>query len=424
MNSLLIQGVLLNGNPQDILIEGNKIAKIAPSIPIQPQMERIEGNGLIAVPGLANLHTHAAMTLFRGYGDDLPLQTWLEKYIWPVEAHLSEDDVYWGVRLACLEMACSGTTCFLDMYSFPHAIAQAVEDSGMRAVVCYTLFDRGDVKRAQLDRECCYKYKQEFEKYSDRVVYAIAPHAIYTVSGPQLTFCNEFAQQENVLVHLHLSETEREIADCIAETGMRPVLYLDSIGALSNKLILAHSLHLNDQELDVIAHRGAATVHNPASNMKLSSGIGFRFDDMLSRNIPVGIGTDGCSSSNNLDMYVAMRLAALLGKASTGNPTACNANDIYAAATYNGYQILGINAGKIEEGALADICLIKKDRPILVPCHNLVSNLVYSSDSSIVDTTIVNGNIIMKRGEIKEQDIVVEEASKRAYNLIKKYGVK
>lgn len=424
MTGTLIRQVQIDGVEQDILIKGNRIAKIAKDIRIEGFVNRIEGKGLTAVPGMANLHTHAAMTLFRGYGDDLPLFTWLNDYIWPVEAHLTEEDVYWGVRLACLEMARTGTTCFLDMYSFPLATAQAVEDSGLRGVISYTLFDRGDKKRAEEDRRCCYDYLKAFQRFSSRVSYSIGPHAIYTVSGEQLRFCRDFADETGVLVHLHLSETQKEIDDALTEYGKRPALYLESLGALSDKFVLAHSLYLSDEELQVIASSGAACVHNPASNMKLASGQGFRFEEMKKLGIPVGIGTDGCSSSNNLDMFIAMRLAALLGKVSFLDPTVLKSQEIYNAATQDGYKILNIDGGRLEEGALADLCLLRLNTPVMTPCHNLVSNLVYSADGSVVDTTIVDGNTIMLHGKIEGENEVIEAAARCAYNLITNYGIK
>lgn len=424
MSKTLIRKALIAGVESDILIEGNRISRIAPEIAVEGYCKLIDAKGLIAVPGMANLHTHAAMTLFRGYGDDLPLFTWLNDYIWPVEAHMTEEDVYWGVRLACLEMARTGTTCFFDMYSFPLATAQAVEDSGMRGVVSYTLFDRGDTKRAKLDQENCYRYLEAFKRFSSRVVYSIGPHAIYTVSGGQLRFCREFADETGVLVHLHLSETQKEVDDAMAEYGQRPALYLEEIGALSEKFVLAHSLFFSDEELEVIARRGASCVHNPASNMKLASGQGFRFEDMKQLGIPIGLGTDGCSSSNNLDMFIAMRMAALLGKVSYLDPTVFKATDIYHAATSEGYKILGIDAGRVEEGAVADLCLLCSKTPIMTPCHNLVSNLVYSADGSVVDTTIVDGEVLMLHGTIEGEEEVLEEASRRAYDLITKHGIK
>ncbi len=422
-NPILIVGATVNGSIQDLLIKGNRIARIAPTIPVEDDYEVLEGCRRVVVPGMANTHTHAAMTLFRGYGDDLPLMRWLEEYIWPVEAHMTEEDVYWGVRLACLEMMRTGTTAFLDMYSFPMATAQAVEDSGLRGVVSYTLFDRGDAKRAQEDRDNCTRYRKEFEHFSDRVIFSIGPHAIYTVTAPQLRFCRDFADETGVLVHLHLSETQIEVQNAIKEYGLRPVHYLEKIGALSDRFILAHALWMEEEELDIIARYGAATVHNPASNMKLASGYAFKFEEMKRRGIRVGIGTDGCSSSNNLDMFIAMRLAALLGKVWRFDPTATASESIYRAATLDGYRILGRDGGRIEEGALADLCLLRTDRPTMVPMHNLVSNLVYSADGSVVDSTIVNGKILMREGVIPGEEEVIAQANQRAYKLISNYGI-
>ncbi|KGN97950.1 chlorohydrolase [Porphyromonas gingivicanis] len=424
MKPILISGALINGIVQDLLIEENRIARIAPFIPQKEEYDVLEGAHRVVVPGMANTHTHAAMTLFRGYGDDLPLMPWLEDYIWPVEAHLTEEDIYWGVRLACLEMIRTGTTLFLDMYASPLATAQAVEDSGIRAVVGCTLFDRGDEARAKLDRDNCYQYLKDFEQYSDRVIYSIAPHAIYTVSEKQLQFCRNFADETGVLVHLHLSETQKEVADAIQQYGMRPAEYLEKIGAISDRFVLAHSLWLEDNELDIIARAGAATVHNPASNMKLASGFSFRFEEMKQRGIRVGIGTDGCSSSNNLDMFIAMRMAALLGKVWRYDSTATSAQDVYQAATETGYHILGLEGGVLKEGALADLCLLKTNVPTMVPMHNLISNLVYSADGSVVDTTIVDGRILMREGVIPGEEEVIMKAAQKAYKLIANYGIK
>lgn len=424
MKPILISGALINGIVQDLLIEENRIARIAPFIPQKEEYDVLEGAHRVVVPGMANTHTHAAMTLFRGYGDDLPLMPWLEDYIWPVEAHLTEEDIYWGVRLACLEMIRTGTTLFLDMYASPLATAQAVEDSGIRAVVGCTLFDRGDEARAKLDRDNCYQYLKDFEQYSDRVIYSIAPHAIYTVSEKQLQFCRNFADETGVLVHLHLSETQKEVADAIQQYGMRPAEYLEKIGAISDRFVLAHSLWLEDNELDIIARAGAATVHNPASNMKLASGFSFRFEEMKQRGIRVGIGTDGCSSSNSLDMFIAMRMAALLGKVWRYDSTATSAQDVYQAATETGYHILGLEGGVLKEGALADLCLLKTNVPTMVPMHNLISNLVYSADGSVVDTTIVDGRILMREGVIPGEEEVIMKAAQKAYKLIANYGIK
>ncbi|GAD06715.1 5-methylthioadenosine/S-adenosylhomocysteine deaminase [Porphyromonas crevioricanis] len=420
-NKILIQGAILDGQATDLLIEDNRISRIAPKIESGVDMRLIDGSHKAIVPGMYNCHTHSAMTYFRGYGDDLNLMDWLEGYIWPVEAHLTPEDVYWGSKLACLEMIRSGTAAFLDMYTFPLSTAQAVEDMGLRAVLSYTLFDRDDPERAALDREQSYVYLEKFKAFSDRITFSIGPHAIYTVSGPQLQFCHRFAEENDVLIHLHLSETEGECRDAMEKYGLSPVRYLHKLGVLSPHLVLAHAVWVDEEEMDLLAKYGCKVVHNPASNLKLASGYQFRYEEMRRRGILIGLGTDGTSSSNNLDMYRAMHLAALMGKAWRKDPTAVTARDIYRTATADGAAIMGIDAGVIAEGKLADLCLVDLKKPEMVPCHNLVSNLVYSaSGSAVVDTTIVDGRILMLHGKIEGEDEIIDKAAEVAYKLIAK----
>ena len=419
MSSILIKGALIGDATQDLLIVDNLIDKIGVNLlPIDEDTEILDGRNKAVVPGLCNGHTHCAMTLFRGYGDDLPLQTWLEEYIWPVEAHMTEEDIYIGALLGCIEMIKSGTTCFLDMYTAPEATARAVLETGIRANLSYTLFDRGDVVRAQLDRDNCYRYKKLFAELPERISWSVGPHAIYTVSGEQLHFAKEFAEEYSVPIHLHLSETEREVKDCITEHGTTPVRYLKEIDALSPNCIMAHSLWLDDEELDILARHRCTLVHNPASNMKLASGERFRYEEMKKRGIPVAIGTDGCSSSNDLDMYIAMRMASLLGKVWRYDPTAVCATGVYHSATEVGYAMLGLKGGRIAEGYLADLCLIDLETPSMVPCHNLTSNLVYAGSSSIVSTTIVDGVLLMQDRVIVGADKIIEMAHHTAYVLL------
>lgn len=423
-HSTLIRSALIHGKQQDLLIEGNRIARIATNLPIPPKAHIIEAQGKALLPGFANTHTHCAMTLFRGYGDDLPLQSWLEEYIWPVEAQMSEEDIYWGSMLGCLEMIKSGTTLFLDMYASPLSTARAVQETGMRAVLSYTFFDRGDAERARIDRENALKYYQLFDQLPETITYALGPHAIYTVSVDQLRFCRRFSEEYNIPVHFHLSETEKENADCLQVHGATPVRLLHQAEALNNHFVMAHSLYLDDQELDLLSQHGCSVVHNPASNMKLASGERFRFEEMKQRNIRIGIGTDGASSSNNLDMFQAMSYAALLGKVWRNDPTATSAQDILYSATEGGYKILGIDGGRIAEGSLADLILVDLSLPEMVPCHNLISNLVYSANGHVVDTTIVNGKVLMQNRKVPQEELIIERASEAAYNLIKKYGIR
>ena len=418
--SILIKNVLHQDKLTDVLIEGNRIARIASGIATPAGAEVLDGTDKAIIPGFINTHTHASMTLFRGYGDDLPLMTWLEDYIWPVEAQMTAHDVYVGARLACLEMLRSGTTCFLDMYMHPLETAKAVEEMGLRAHLSYTLFDQGNAERAELDRKRSYEYFDRFKEFSDRITFTLGPHAIYTVSGEQLQFCHQFAVEHNVKIHLHLSETKGEIDECVRQHGLMPVRYLEKLGILSEHLVLAHVVWIDDEEMDLLAKYNVSVVHNPASNLKLASGYAFKYEEMKRRGIRIGIGTDGCSSSNNLDMVVAMKLASFLGKGWRFDSTACKADDIFASATSVGADILGIPAGRVEEGALADVCLVDLNTPELVPLNSLTSNLVYAtSGSSCVDTVIVDGRILMRDKYVPGQEAIIAEAREVARRLFK-----
>ena len=418
--SILIKNVLHQDKLTDVLIEGNRIARIASGISAPAGAEVLDGTDKAIIPGFINTHTHASMTLFRGYGDDLPLMTWLEDYIWPVEAQMTAHDVYVGARLACLEMLRSGTTCFLDMYMHPLETAKAVEEMGLRAHLSYTLFDQGNAERAELDRKRSYEYFDRFKEFSDRITFTLGPHAIYTVSGEQLQFCHQFAVEHNVKIHLHLSETKGEIDECVRQHGLTPVRYLEKLGILSEHLVLAHVVWIDDEEMDLLAKYNVSVVHNPASNLKLASGYAFKYEEMKRRGIRIGIGTDGCSSSNNLDMVVAMKLASFLGKGWRFDSTACKADDIFASATSIGADILGIPAGRVEEDALADVCLVDLNTPELVPLNSLTSNLVYAtSGSSCVDTVIVDGRILMRDKYVPGQEAIIAEAREVARRLFK-----
>ena len=418
--SILVKNVLHQDKLTDVLIEGNRIARIAEGISAPAGAEVLDGTDKAIIPGFINTHTHASMTLFRGYGDDLPLMTWLQDYIWPVEAQMTSHDVYVGARLACLEMLRSGTTCFLDMYMHPLETAKAVEEMGLRAHLSYTLFDQGNAERAELDRKRSYEYFERFKEFSDRITFTLGPHAIYTVSGEQLQFCHQFAKEHNVKIHLHLSETKGEIDECVRQHGLTPVRYLDKLGILSEHLVLAHVVWIDDEEMDLLAKHNVSVVHNPASNLKLASGYAFKYEEMKRRGIRIGIGTDGCSSSNNLDMIVAMKLASFLGKGWRFDSTACKADDIFASATSVGADILGIPAGRVEEGALADVCLVDLNTPELVPLNSLTSNLVYAtSGSSCVDTVIVDGRILMRDKYVPGQEAIIAEAREVTRRLFK-----
>lgn len=423
-SSIFIKDVLLEDRVTNIRIQGDRICDIGPDLNSSKDDILIDGKQKAAIPGLVNCHTHAAMTYFRGYGDDRDLMDWLENMIWPVEAHLSPEDIYWGSRLACIEMIKSGTTAFLDMYTYPEATAQAVVDSGLRATLSYTMFDRGDPVRAKLDRDNCEKYFRLFQELPQRVQFAVGPHAIYTVSGEQLKFAHSFALEHDCPVNLHLAETLVEWKDCVSEFGTTPVRYLHRLGVLSPKLILAHSLWMDSEEIQLLADHGCSVVHNPASNMKLASGYRFRYREFLQKGVKVGLGTDGCSSSNNLDMITSMKLASLLAKAWTADPKEMKAEEIFHTATVSGSEILGIDAGRIEKGAKADIVLVDLSLPEMVPLHSFVSNLVYSANGSCVTDVIVDGVVLMQDRQISQEKDCLYKAQEISEKLLQKAGRK
>ena len=406
-------------HPVDIFIEGNRIKKIGKGINGEAS-QTIDATGKAVIPGLINGHTHAAMTLFRGFADDMKLMPWLEERIWPNEAKLTQEDVYWGSKLACLEMIKSGTTTFLDMYQKFSATADAVEEMGIRGFLSPTCFDWFDPVQTEKGKQECERHYKQAEAYGPRVRYTVGPHAIYTVSGPFLQWIDRFAREKNVLIHLHLSETEGEVKNSIEKFGLSPVRYLYKLGVLSPRLVIAHGIYVDDDEIRMLADHDVKVVHNPASNLKLTSGIRFKFKEMKDAGIKVGLGTDGCSSSNNLDMIETMKLASLIGKAWRKDPETLTAREMLDAATSVGADILGLDAGRLEEGALADLVLVDLKIPAFTPNFNFVSNLVYAANGSCVDTVICDGKVLMQGRKVPHEEEIMEEAARRAYDLMKR----
>ena len=415
--SILIKDILIDNERTDLLIVGNKIDAIGKELDKAADTV-IDGAGKAAVPGFINCHTHAAMTLFRGYADDMPLQTWLSEKIWPNEAKLTDNDLYWGTKLACLEMIKSGTTTFFDMYYNYRISAKAVEEMGIRAVFSEVCFDHfNDVEREKSKRRI-EKLFENTSSFSSRVGYAIGPHAIYTVSGEMLQWANKKAQEYDIPLNMHLAETRKEVDDSVARFGLTPVRYLRKLGLLSPSLVLAHVLWVDDEEIRMLADYGVKVVHNPNSNMKLASGYRFKAEEMRNAGIVVGLGTDGCCSSNNLDMIEAMKTASLLAKAWSFDPTALSARAVFDMATGNGAAILGIDAGRIAPGCLADIALIDLRSAAFTPNFNFISNLVYAANGSCVDTLICDGRVVMSGRKVSGEEEILERAAHSAYDLI------
>ena len=411
--SLAVTGAVLAGERVGLRAEDGLIVELGPEVKSQPEDERVDADGALLVPGLINGHTHAAMTLFRGYGDDLPLMQWLKEKIWPVERKLEPDDVYWGTRLACLEMVRNGTVRFWDMYWHPEAAARAVRDAGLRATVAAPLIDVGD--RGEALREAAMRSLDELAGGHGRVDAGLAPHAIYTVSEENLRWIGELAAERGLPIHIHLSETEQEVSDCLAAHKLRPAHYIDQIGLLSPRTLLAHGVWLDDEELDLIAARGAVIVTNPVANLKLAVGRVFPYLRARSAGVRVGLGTDGPGSNNSLDLFADMKMFALLHKHEARDSAAVTANEAWEIATGRRAPLLGAAHG-LEVGQPADFLLLRARAPEL-NFGELPAALVYAASGAVVQSTVVAGRVLMRDGHVEGGEEVLSHALERARRL-------
>ncbi|HEX7280235.1 MAG TPA: amidohydrolase [Solirubrobacterales bacterium] len=410
--SLRIENALLDGERVAVRCEDGAIAAIGSAVEAQPGDETLDAGGAHLLPPLVNGHTHAAMTLFRGSGGDLPLMPWLEEKIWPVEAKLSDEDVYWGARLACAEMLLSGTTRFWDMYWHPEATARAVTDAGVRATIGAPLFDlNGSPEKL---RESAHRSLEQLAGFGPRITPALAPHAIYTVSEESLRWIGELSAERDLPVQIHLSETENEVQGCIAEHGERPAFYLDRLGMLSERTVLAHGVWLDPDELALIAERGATVVTNPVANMKLAVGGVFPHPAARTAGVPVGLGTDGAGSNDSLDLLADLKTFALVQKHAAADPTAIDAAEAWAVATGAAAPRLG--ATRLEVGAPADFLLLRPDSPEL-GIGDLQADLVYAASATSVDSVVAGGEILLRDGELPGLGEVVARAAERAERL-------
>ncbi len=414
--SILIKKILCRKKIKDVLIKGNLIAKIADDIN-EPADTIIDGSKRVIMPSFVNSHTHAATTILRGYSDDLRVIPWLEKKIWPFEAKLTEEDVYWAAKYGCMEMIKTGTTFFCDMYWFFHGTARAVEEMGIRSAISSVFIDNFDPEKSKAQIKETEKLFQESKKYSDRIKFILGPHAIYTVSENSLRWIKDFAKEHNLLINIHLSESEDEVNKCLQQHNMRPVEYLESIGFLGPNVITPHTIWVNDHEIDLLEKYQVKPIYTPCSNMKLASGA-FQYTKMKDR-LLIGLGTDGCASNNSLSMIVDMKIAALHQKCVTGDPTVLSVNEVLSLATVNGAKIFNLNCGRIEEGALADVLLLDDNNFALHPKHNMFSNLVYAAESDCIDTVICDGKILMQNRKVPGEDRIIYEVEERAERIAK-----
>jgi 5-methylthioadenosine/S-adenosylhomocysteine deaminase len=413
--SLAIVNSVLDCKRVGVRAEDGVIVSVGPRIRPREGDEVIDAGGMAIVPGLVNGHTHAAMTLFRGHGDDIPLMRWLQDVIWPVEARLDEEDVYWGTRLACVEMIRTGTVRFWDMYWHPAATVRAVEDAGIRATISAPLVDLGDAAGGHGVPEMAEQSLEEIGEPRDLVDPALGPHAIYTVSELGLSWIGEASAQRGLPVHIHLSETENEVVQCLRDHGVRPAEYLDRLGILGPRTVLAHCAWLDESELALVAERGATLITNPVANLKLAVGRVFPYRAARRHRIPIGLGTDGAGSNNSLDLLQDLKILALVQKHEARDPSVLSAEDAWRIATGQTAPLLG-GSGRIAVGERADFLLVRGDTPEL-GVGDLTAGLVYAAAGSVVHTTIVNGRVLMRGGVIEGADEVLAKARERAKRL-------
>lgn len=411
----------------DVLIDGKRIAEVGPGIYERlvaegnaSAVEVIDAAGKLVIPGFVNAHTHAAMTLLRSYADDYPLHTWLTEKIWPVEARLTGEDVYWGTLLAIVEMIRAGVTTFADMYFFMDHVARAVAESGVRAAIAPGMFDRGDWS-AQID---------EVKRLADtwhggaggRIQVMFGPHAPYSALGGFRPVA-QAAKELGLRVHVHLAETRKEVEDSLREHGVTPVVLAEREGLFEAPVLAAHCVHVTPEEMEIMAARGVAVAHNPTSNMKLGSGRA-PVQAMIDRGILVALGTDGTSSNNNLDLLEEARLAAFLAKLE-GEPSQLPAPVCLDMATIYGAKALGLeNVGALRPGYAADIVIVDTSGAHWVPPHDPCANLIYSGNSQDVETVLVDGEVVMERRTLRtlDEERILKEAGRRGIALVRGDG--
>lgn len=404
----------------DIGISGSMIL-FTGTAPLNWQADEIiDCTGKLVIPGFVNAHTHAAMTLFRGYGCDLALMDWLQTKIWPAEAKLVAEDIYWATQLAIAEMLASGTTTFADMYFFMDEVAKSCIDSGIRAVLSRGM--AGVAPTAETALVESDSFFRNFNGAADgRISVMLGPHAPYTCPPDYLRRVVELAQKLGAQIHIHLSETKGEVDECQKKYGKTPIALMNDLGVLDLGVLAAHCVWVTQDDIALMKQKNVRVAHNPTSNMKLASGTA-PVVEMLSAGLTVGIGTDGASSNDNLDMLEELRMATLLQKLNKLDPTALPAIKTISIATAGSASAVGLTGvtGEIKVGMKADLTILGTSGPHWQPKHDLAGVLVYSAQSADVQTTIVDGKILYHKGQFKTIDIerTIAETSERGFRLV------
>ena len=412
-----------------VVIKGDKIEAVGQSKDLEKNYQKrakkiIDGRGKLVMPGLINTHTHLAMTLLRGYADDMSLEDWWFKHIYPVESRFTAKQVYWGSLLGAMEMVKSGTTCCADFYYVEDEVGKAVQKIGLRAVLGTGILD-GPTFYFKTPSQALKKAKAVIKKDSSLVSYSIAPHMFQTTSLETYKKCKKLAKQYHLILQTHLAETKDEVKYCLKKYKARPVEVLAQARILDKNALLAHACWLTKKEIEILARTGASISHCPISNMKLASGV-MPLSELLEAGVNLSLGTDGACSNNNLDMFEEMKMAALLHKVHHLNPTIASAQTILDMATINGAKALNMEReiGSIEPGKKADLIILNLNQPHLQPIHSgseparqrVVSHLVYAAGGGDVETVMVNGKMIMEKRKIKgvDEEKVLEKIKKIA----------
>ena len=417
MNMILLKNIVVEGVLSDVLIRDTLIEGISPSSEdsfssICDEAEVVDCAGKTAVPGLVNMHTHAGMALMRGIGEDIAFHEWLGR-IWDIESGIDEEYVYHATKVACLEMIKTGTTTFNDHYWHMPMAHKAAMELGLRPVLAYVICDRNDPEESERQKIQCAEMYEKAMSWNDRTVFAIAIHAIYSVTEEMFIWAVRFARERGLKIHIHLSETRKEVEDCKAlHSGLSPVEYLDSLGLLGPDVIAAHTLWVSGNDIRILGERGVTCVHNVNSNLKLASGYRFLYNELRDAGANVCLGTDGCASSNNLDMLETMKTSAMIQKAWRDDPSAMPLNELMSMATVNGGKALGLNIGKLEAGALADILIVDTSNYNFLSPGSFEANLVYSAHSDCIESVICDDRFIMRGRVVPGEDEILRDARK------------
>ena len=411
----LIKNVYLRGKIIDVLIEGNRFKKIAENIAEEAD-KIINGEGKAIEPAFYNCHTHIPMTILKGLGDDKELHDWLIHDIWPREAKMTPEDIYYASKFAILEMIKGGTVFCNDMYQYGEQTMKAIDEMGIRGVVSKPEIDIPTPELLEKKKKIVLDFIDYKNINENRIIKGISCHAVYTVSDDFLQFYSDLAKKYSMPIHIHACETKVEVENCLKKHGCTPIEHLEKLGLLTDKTILAHCVHLSDKDIEIIKKHNTKVAHCPISNFKLKSGL-MAFQKLTNAGVLVTLGTDGSASNNSLGMLEEMKACALNAKTQANSSKAGNVNDIYKTATVNGAKAFGIDAGVIEEGKIADFLLYDLNHYLLLPNFNLISNIIYSAQNECITDVFCDGKQLMCNRKVENEEKIIQDF----INLSEKY---